>query len=275
MLGSLITGAASLLGGVFNRNAQNKANAANAAAAENNIALQREFAQSGIQWKVADAKKAGIHPLYALGANTHSFAPVSVGQSASPSFGNALAASGQDIGRAIHATQTPSGRTDTISSVAQGLQLENMKLQNQLLSSKIAQLNATPNPAMPTDGTNYLVPGQAQSGAIKPKALEVAPGVGAGNQEGGAITDIGHAQTGTGLWPIPSKDVKERIEDVTPYEWEHYFRNRIMPTFGHRLQAPYPAPPGKEWWYNSVMGEYQLHSPGSRPTAGHRVPGRR
>lgn len=32
--------------------------------------FQREFAQNGISWKVADAKRAGIHPLYALGAST-------------------------------------------------------------------------------------------------------------------------------------------------------------------------------------------------------------
>ena len=40
-----------------------------------NAALQREFAQSGIQWKVADAKKAGLHPLAALGAQTASASP--------------------------------------------------------------------------------------------------------------------------------------------------------------------------------------------------------
>jgi hypothetical protein len=38
---------------------------------DQNIKMQREFAQKGIRWKVSDAKKAGIHPLYALGASTH------------------------------------------------------------------------------------------------------------------------------------------------------------------------------------------------------------
>lgn len=37
-----------------------------------NEKLQREFAQQGIQWKVQDAKHAGIHPLAALGAVTPS-----------------------------------------------------------------------------------------------------------------------------------------------------------------------------------------------------------
>ena len=37
--------------------------------------MQKLFAQRGIQWKVADSKAAGINPLVALGAQTHSFSP--------------------------------------------------------------------------------------------------------------------------------------------------------------------------------------------------------
>ena len=44
--------------------------------ADKNIKYQKQFAQHGIRWKVEDAKAAGLHPLYALGANTHSFTPV-------------------------------------------------------------------------------------------------------------------------------------------------------------------------------------------------------
>ena len=44
---------------------------------QNTIALhqmanQREFAKHGIQWRVDDAKAAGIHPLAALGSPTRS-----------------------------------------------------------------------------------------------------------------------------------------------------------------------------------------------------------
>lgn len=44
--------------------------------ANQNFAFQREFAEQGIQKRVEDAKKAGIHPLYAMGANTPSVSPV-------------------------------------------------------------------------------------------------------------------------------------------------------------------------------------------------------
>lgn len=41
-----------------------------------NLASAREFAQNSIQWKVEDAKKAGIHPLAALGTQS-AYAPSS------------------------------------------------------------------------------------------------------------------------------------------------------------------------------------------------------
>lgn len=49
--------------------------------ARSQIALQREFAQNSIQWRVADAKKAGIHPLAALGAQGTSYTPMDMSQS--------------------------------------------------------------------------------------------------------------------------------------------------------------------------------------------------
>lgn len=88
--------------------------------AARNEAMQREFAQMGIRWKVEDAKAAGLHPLYALGGGS-AFSPSSfaVGGSgsASSSFspapvsdGGGLAQMGQNISRALAAAQTPEER---------------------------------------------------------------------------------------------------------------------------------------------------------------------
>ncbi|AXL14959.1 DNA pilot protein [Microviridae sp.] len=60
-LGGALGAAGSVLGGLFGSKGQSDANAQNAA-------LQREFAKNGIRWRVADAKKAGIHKMYAVGA---------------------------------------------------------------------------------------------------------------------------------------------------------------------------------------------------------------
>lgn len=64
-----------------------------------NIRHQREFAQKGIRWRVSDAKKAGIHPLYALGASTPSFSPV---HSDAPAIiGDGIAGAGEAIQRSM------------------------------------------------------------------------------------------------------------------------------------------------------------------------------
>lgn len=54
--------------------------------AQANQSFQKEFAQHGISWKVADAKRAGLHPLAALGSSTMSYNPVHIGQRRGPGY---------------------------------------------------------------------------------------------------------------------------------------------------------------------------------------------
>lgn len=138
----------------FGASQANKANAAQAAA---NMQAQREFAKHGIRWKVNDAREAGIHPLYALGAQTTSFSPVSVGatnEMAGPAA--ALAGMSQDISRSINATRTQPERVAAIEQTYNQLTLQNMGLKNELLASQIAKLKAGINPPMPELSTVQL-----------------------------------------------------------------------------------------------------------------------
>jgi len=260
MIGNVIAAGASLLGGIFGQRSQEKM-------AEKNIQLQKDFAQQGIQWKVADAKAAGIHPLYALGAQTHSFAPVSIGDSLSPAIANA----GQDIGRAVNAVATGSERTAGISKALEALALERAGLENEVLRSQIRRNNGagTPPPA-PLPGTQWLIPGQGETtipdipGTIVDKGL-ARSGVDptAGYREVGALPDVGYTYTpGGGYWPVPSKDVKERIEDIMPAEWAWAMRNMVGPAFGMN-QAPPPIPKeeGKAWVFHPLYGYMQVKRP--------------
>lgn len=133
IVGGLVSAGASLLGGRQNRSYGQDMFAQNAA-------LQREFAQKGIQWKVKDAQQAGVHPLYALGANTHSFSPVSVGN-----VDSGLSDAGQHIGRAIEAGMDRPTKTQARLN---DLKIERGELENQLLRSQIAlaEQPATPPP---------------------------------------------------------------------------------------------------------------------------------
>lgn len=155
-----------------------------------NEATQREFAQSGIQWRVADALKSGIHPLAALGTGVTPYSgpsatignvsgissPASVNIPSGGSMGSAVSAMGQDISRAMMATQTQTGRDAMFQQTVQDMQLQNMALRNDLLSSQIQRVkNGGIGPAMPAPelGGSTVAP---QESKIEPRKRLVMDG---------------------------------------------------------------------------------------------------
>lgn len=259
----ILGGLGSLASGILGYMGAKEQNQTQKDIAAQNIALQKEFAQTGIRWKVEDAKAAGIHPLYALGANTTSFAPVSVGTTNAMSPLADMAKNlGQDLSRSVDATRTGKERVAArVEGVASGLQLDNMKLKNDLLRAQIAKLNQSQvGPGMPVKSDNYMIPGQADSPMVNSKPLDVAPGNPVQpSSEGGAIADVGYARTTTGWAPVPSNDVKQRIEDNFMPEFMWNMRNQILPNFGvNRAPPPVKPPPGKFWQWNPWRQEYQL-----------------
>lgn len=81
---------------------------------------QKEFAQMGIRWKVADAKAVGLHPLAAIGASTGQYAP-------------GFAVGSQDTGPNELATRAALDRTRTAEERALG------DLQRQALEAQISK----------------------------------------------------------------------------------------------------------------------------------------
>lgn len=122
--------------------------------AKENIQLQKDFAQQGIRWKVADATAAGIHPLYALGAQTHSFAPNPVG--------NDFGTIGQNIGSAVQAMATPAQKNDAFAKTVEGLTVEKMGLENEVLRSQLRLVSQPASgPGMPVQ--DRMIPGQGNT----------------------------------------------------------------------------------------------------------------
>lgn len=162
MLPALLAAGASILGGVLGNKSREKA-------AQREYQQQKEFAQSGIQWKVEDAKKAGIHPVYALGAPTTSYAPQSVG---GPDY-NFLADAGQNIGRAIDSTRSNPAKAEALALTASQIQLEGLQLDNEIkraqLASAVALARQGSTPGLPSVLTTADVmgmPGQGDSPQI-------------------------------------------------------------------------------------------------------------
>lgn len=224
LIGAAAIGAASsLLGGAMNKRAANKAS-------DQNTALQREFAQNGIRWRVADAKAAGLSPLAALGASGASFSPsVQVG-----SMGDAVSNMGQDISRAVYANASQKERVAEAANLARyneaqlKLQTENMALQNDairqgMMAQKInmlSNLGGQLGPGMPSNafkGTPSRSSGVSPSGAVVIKPAEVTshtPGlksVVAGENPGFQNIRIGGDNMGFNL-TVPTEQLGEALE---------------------------------------------------------------
>lgn len=237
----------SALGGLFGSSEASK-----------NRKMQKEFAQNGIRWRVQDAQKAGIHPLYALGAQVTPFSPVQVGD-------GGFTQMGQDLGRALTATRTQGERVDAYTKAAQALNLQKTQAEIDLIKANTARALA-PESQAPFPGSSYLIPGQTQSGLVQDgpmqRAASIATGGGpfseSGRIEPGSVSDVGYARTATGYAPIPSMDVKNRIEDNFLAELQWMFRNQVQPMFGSNKAVPFKAPAGMHWVF--TRGEYRLKS---------------
>lgn len=255
MLGSLIGAGSSLLGGLLGRSSAKSA-------AKAQYRHQKEFAQNAVQWKVADAQKAGIHPLYALGAPTTSYAPVSVGDGG---FSSSLASAGQDLGRAVNAGADTTTRASAYQSTVQELTIQRMGLENELLSSQIAKINQAGSlPPAPSHGNQFLIEGQSGSGPSSSLFSDRAMRREMHNpsrpaHEAAPVTDIGYTRTASGGYaPVMSHDAKQRLEEdhLGVLLWN--LRNRLLPTAGFNRSTPYD-PPGKDFWvYNPITQEYVL-----------------
>jgi hypothetical protein len=259
-----LPGILSAVGGFIGTNKTNKANRRINA---QNIQLQKQFAQQGIQWRVADAKAAGIHPLAALGAQTHSFAPQSIGMDYRQ-YGQM----GQDIGRAM---QTAAGASEAkrlamYNEKVRQLNLKNMELQNGMLASQIAKNTQAGQVPRTGVGSHMLVDGQTNSGSApaglviddpqrrtvsNPERLWETPA---------SVPDVSWARTKGGHTRIPSTDVKRAIEDMLPLEIEWYIRNKVLPMFQSGSHPPVKLKKGHQWRINPFTGNY-YQSPRKRP----------
>lgn len=257
-LSAIVSVGSNLLGGMMGSNEKEKDRQFQLQQAAKNEALQREFAQNSIRWKVEDAKAAGLHPLAALGTQSAGYSPTIISSGSANPMGDAVRGAGQDLSRALTATRTGSERVDAYTAAIQGLNLERGQLENDLLRSRIARLNsgqvgpAAPQPA----GEPYLTDGAGGPGGVKDKPMDVMVNRNNPYAEPGAVADTGWARTASGGWaPIPSKDAKDRLEDITIPQLMWGYRNNILPNLPGNLGAnnhpPQSAlPPGHKWQWS-------------------------
>lgn len=262
MLPALIGAVASLAGGLLSNKANEKANKQAEANALRQEQLQKEFAQSGIQWKVADAQKAGIHPLYALGANTVSYSPTTVGST--PNNFDFLGDAGQNVGRAIQAAQSNPARINALQLTAAQLQNEGLKLDNDLKRTQLvsaANLANQPGtgPGMPNLLTQSSMPGQGNSLQVDGPTIDVSkkisPTASSGKHiEVGANPELLLGKTRHGYAPQIPQSLSESFEQDNIGYWQWFMRNKLFAD-ENAIRAM-PTRPGFRKHFSPWSGEY-------------------
>lgn len=229
---------------------------------------QYDFAQNSIRYRVDDARRAGIHPLAALGAVGASYTPTNiVGGELPQSTGGGRAGSmlsdmGQDISRAISATRTQDERImSAFEEQRQKQMLQRGDLENLLLASQLARLQRDQvGPGMP-----------ANVGVIRPGLFEQKPNEVTSAQPGQPHITAGPAHPGTDFTRMPgghymaSPAKPLQIDEVSSPGWMGWmYRNKVLPLLegimGRESSAAPPKsalPPGAIRWHFAFPGTWK------------------
>lgn len=269
-LGSVVSAVGSIAGGILGANsAQNVAGM--------NYEAQKEFAQNGIRWKVEDAKRAGIHPLYALGASTQGYSP-SGGYTGDYGISDAAAHLGQGFERAQQAKMTKEERDrqdvrDALQDMAAledlnqkrrmndaQIRLANSEIfRNFALSTNALRKTGLP-PAMP-GGLDGVIAGQGNSYATGQTTPEISSVVtsekGTPSVQAGSPPDVRFYRTlSGGRAPLPTEDAADAMDAALGAGLQWSFRNNLVPWLANFFPINDPHRlPGE--YYALITGEYK------------------
>lgn len=269
-LGSVVSAVGSIAGGILGANsAQNVASM--------NYEAQKEFAQNGIRWKVEDAKRAGIHPLYALGASTQGYSPTA-GYTGDFGISDAAAQLGQGYERAQQAKMTKEERDkqdirDAIQDMAAledlnqkrrmndaQIRLANSEIfRNFALSTNALRKTGLP-PAMP-GGLGGVIAGQGNSYATGQTTPEISSVVtsekGTPSVQAGSPPDVRFYRTiSGGRAPLPTEEAGDAMDAALGAGLQWSFRNNLVPWLANFFPINDPHRlPGE--YYDLLAGEYR------------------
>lgn len=267
MIGSIIGGLGAIGTRIAGLSASNAAAKRQEALAREQIAYQKELARNQIQWRVQDAKAAGLHPLAALGVSGSSYSPVSIGGASYDTSGlsQSLASMGQNIDRAVMAGKDKAAqrKAQDLADKQTGLALDHQSLTNDILRAELASKRmrlaadmvssirpmATPR-GLPR--SEYAVDGQVDG----PLATRPDKYWDKGIRKFGFTVDPSGKRTDI----VPSDDYKSRTEDVPIYELIPWLESMGRHIFGRFL--------GQEvdgyWWHGADKG-YLPYPPDRKP----------
>lgn len=275
-IGGALGAAGSIVGGIIGNN---MSSSSAAQLNQQNYERQKEFAQQGIRWRVADAKAAGLHPLAALGAQGAMYTPSGhIGGTDTSFIGDAAAQFGQGIERAVSAKQQRAERLRTQAILDQklALDMQTSRAQTALLDAQTAQIkqdmalqlarssaraiaNQQQVPEMPGGPGGGLIAGQRQSYPTGKTAVEVSKvpttNVGDPSTQAGTPPDARLYRTPSGYAVLPNESTGDVLDAVPGAGLQWAIRNNVLPWLANYLPIEDKRRPGGHY-YELLSGQY-------------------
>lgn len=237
---------------------------------------QEVFMKNQLRWRMLDAKRAGIHPLAAIGAGTGSgfqptsFIPDSPG---ARDKGAWLREIGQEISRAISSMETPQEkRMQQLELELKQAEIDRLTAGTQQIMKDLYDKLDAPGLPDPNDGWNWFgIPGQDHP-ATRIVANEIPaaekPGLEAGNP---ALTKNYSMASGAAL-PTLTQQASEPLESDLFAKGRYFFHEAMRyvkawkPGYEQIRELmkyrPARAPKNHEWRYDRLKGMFYLYEKG-------------
>lgn len=201
-------------------------------------AEMREAQRNSLEQRMKDAKRAGLHPLAALGAHQPTAAQYISGGDSGTDWGGVS----KSLGSIVDTMTSEDKQMQQLALKSAQLDVEGKSLDNQYRASQLRRLES-PSPLIPSWNDDGM-PGQGDTRTKMRPAEIIASQSGSPAGEAGATTDFAYVKSAQGgLAIVPSMDVKNKIEDQMIPEAMWALRNSHIFS-----KPPYP---GKE--YDSLL----------------------
>lgn len=244
--------------------------------AQQQAQFQQDYVKNMMQWRVEDAKNAGVHPMAALGVSNPSYSPVSapsapeIYDSSQFDTGSTF---GQSLNRASMQAKTQAQQEKAASLGFQQIDLQNqgLSLDNQYKALQIAQLtselqrnaaSSAPAPSL-TGQVPGGIDGQPDS-LVNPEPMTTTPHTVPGKEPGSNPSSGWLTNEDGSVSKVQSREAKNRLEEdmVGGILWN--VNNRLVPHVQHMFGGDISeyAPPvellpkGAAGWMYSGAGDW-------------------
>lgn len=212
-------------------------------------AMQKEFAQHGIRWRVEDAKAAGLHPVFALSGGGAAYSPTAItGDVPEARYGKALSNMGQNVTRAANATATEEQREEhRMRMLLMQAQIDELDARTFGAYSDAAREAQTAGPAFPTIETQPFIRGTVESRKLNDIVQSKPDEVVSRRSDNNSLTSGEHAawreyvltDSGTKIQlPYSEEGPGEALENIPWYMWPMVImhnRSQYGPDWGTRV----------------------------------------